>query len=67
MDVFKELPLKKQTYMEMLFQNCTEEVKYYMRVMEVAENETLVKAGERCSNIYIIFIRKGDRNRMAHE
>lgn len=31
MDVFKELPLKKQTYMEMLFQNCTEEVKYYMR------------------------------------
>ncbi len=54
MDVFKELPLKKQTYMEMLFQNCTEEVKYYMRVIEVAENETLIKAGERCSNIYII-------------
>ena len=54
MDVFKELPLKKQTYMEMLFQNCTEEVKYYMRVMEVDENETLIKAGEKCSNIYII-------------
>lgn len=54
MDVFKELPLKKQTYMEMLFQNCTEEVKYYMRVMEVAEDETLIEAGEKCSNIYII-------------
>ncbi len=54
MDVFKELPLKKQTYMEMLFQNCTEEEKYYMRVMEVDENETLIKAGEKCSNIYII-------------
>ena len=58
MDVFKELPLKKQTYMEMLFQNCTEEVKYYMRVIEVAENETLIKAGERCSNIYIIITAK---------
>lgn len=40
--------------MEMLFQNCTEEVKYYMRIMEVDENETLIEAGEKCSNIYII-------------
>ncbi len=54
MDIFKELPLKTQTYMEMLFQNCTEEVKYYMRVMEVGEDETLIQAGEKCSNIYII-------------
>lgn len=54
MEVFKELPLKMQTYMEMLFQNCTEEVKYYMRIMEVDENETLIEAGEKCSNIYII-------------
>lgn len=54
MDVFKELPLATQTYMEMLFQNCTEEVKYYMRVMEVDEDETLIQAGEKCSNIYII-------------
>lgn len=54
MEVFKELPLKIQTYLEMLFQNCTEEVKYYMRVMEVDEDETLIQAGEKCSNIYII-------------
>lgn len=54
MDVFKELPLKKQAYMEMLFQNCTEEVKYYMSMAEVQENQTLIEAGERCSNIYII-------------
>lgn len=54
MDVFKELPLKKQVYMEMLFQNCTEEVKYYMSMAEVQENQTLIEAGERCSNIYII-------------
>lgn len=40
--------------MEMLFQNCTEEVKYYMRVMEIDEDETLIEAGEKCSNIYII-------------
>lgn len=54
MDVFKELPLKKQVYMKMLFQNCTEEVKYYMSMAEVQENQTLIEAGERCSNIYII-------------
>lgn len=54
MDVFGELPLAKQTYMEMLFQNCTEEVKYYMRVMEVDEDETLIQAGEKCRNIYMI-------------
>ena len=54
MDVFKELPPEKQTYMEMLFQNCSEEVKYYMRVMEIGEDETLIEAGEKCSNIYII-------------
>ncbi len=54
MDVFKELPLKMQTYMEMLFKNCTEEVKYYMRRMEVDENVTLIEAGAKCSNIYII-------------
>lgn len=40
--------------MEMLFQNCTEEVKYYMSMAEVQENQTLIEAGERCSNIYII-------------
>ena len=38
----------------MLFQNCTEEVKYYMSMAEVQENQTLIEAGERCSNIYII-------------
>lgn len=54
MEVFKELPLKKRTYMEMLFQNCTEEVKYYMRVIEVDADDTLIDAGEKCSSIYMI-------------
>lgn len=54
MEIFKDLPLAKQTYMEVLFQNCTEEVKYYMRAMDVEEEETLIEAGEKCSNIYII-------------
>ena len=54
MEIFQELPPKMQAYMERLFQNCTEEVKYYMRVIEVGEEETLIEAGERCSNIYII-------------
>lgn len=54
MDIFKEMPLKTQTYMEMLFQNCTEEVKYYMRLMDVAKGATLIEAGEKCNQIYII-------------
>ncbi len=54
MDIFKELPLKKQAYMDLLFQNCTEEVKYYMRLVEVDEDKTLIKAGDKCCTIYII-------------
>lgn len=54
MDVFNELPPKKREYMNLLFQNCSEEVKYYMTLMEVEADTTLIKAGERCNNIYII-------------
>lgn len=54
MEVFKELPLKKQAYMENLFQNCTEEVKYYMCAADVKEGQILIEAGERCKLIYII-------------
>ena len=35
MDVFNELPPKKRAYMNLLFQNCSEEVKYYMTLTEV--------------------------------
>ena len=35
MDLFNSLPLKKQEYMNRLFRNCTEEVKYYMSVIDV--------------------------------
>lgn len=54
MDIFNELPTKQRAYMNLLFQNCTEEVKYYMTLHEVDANTTLIKAGDRCSNIYII-------------
>lgn len=54
MDIFNELPAGKREYMKLLFQNCTEEVKYYMTLMEVDADTTLIKAGDRCSNIYII-------------
>lgn len=54
MDIFNELPQKKREYMQLLFQNCTEEVKYYMMLQEVDADTTLIKAGDRCSNIYII-------------
>lgn len=54
MDVFNELPPKKRDYMNLLFQNCTEEVKYYMTLMEVDPDTALIEAGDKCSNIYII-------------
>lgn len=54
MEVFNELPLKKREYMNLLFQNCTEEVLYYMTLIEVDADTTLIKAGDKCSNIYII-------------
>lgn len=54
MEVFKELPSKKQKYMEHLFRNCTEEVKYYMSVIDIEADKTFIKAGTACNNIYII-------------
>lgn len=54
MEVFNELPLKKRKYMNLLFQNCTEEVLYYMTLVEVEADTTLIKAGDKCNNIYII-------------
>lgn len=46
MDLFNSLPLKKQEYMNRLFRNCTEEVKYYMSVIDVEADQTFIKAGE---------------------
>ena len=45
MDLFNSLPLKKQEYMNRLFRNCTEEVKYYMSVIDVEADQTFIKAG----------------------
>ena len=54
MDIFNVLPSKKQEYMNMLFRNCTEEVKYYMSIVEVDADQTFIKAGEECRYIYIV-------------
>ncbi|MDO5406861.1 MAG: Crp/Fnr family transcriptional regulator [Eubacteriales bacterium] len=40
--------------MELLFQNCTEEVRYYMTLIDVEEGCTFIKAGTECTHIYII-------------
>ena len=66
MDLFNSLPLKKQEYMNRLFRNCTEEVKYYMSVIDVEADQTFIKAGEECRYIYIILSGKvtGDEWRM---
>lgn len=54
MEIFNELPLSKRGEMKLLFRNCTEEVKYYMTLIEIEPDTMFIKAGERCSNIYII-------------
>lgn len=54
MDIFNVLPPKKREYMNVLFRNCTEEVKYYMSLVEVDADQTFIKAGEECTYIYII-------------
>ena len=54
MDIFNVLPPKKREYMNVLFRNCTEEVKYYMSLVEVDANQTFIKAGEACNYIYIV-------------
>ncbi len=50
-----KLPLRQNRH---IWKYCsrtgTEEVKYYMRAMDTGEDETLIEAGEKCSNIYII-------------
>ena len=53
MDIFNMLPSKKQEYMNVLFRNCTEEVKYYMSIVEVDADQIFIKAGEECRYIYI--------------
>ncbi len=58
MDIFKKLPLEKQAYLETIFQNCSEEVRYYMRLTEAEAEQTLIRAGEKCTNIYIILTGK---------
>ena len=40
--------------MNVLFRNCTEEVKYYMSLVEVDADQTFIKAGEECTYIYIV-------------
>ena len=58
MDILKKLPLEKQAYLETIFQNCTDEVRYYMRLVETDAEQTLIHAGEKCSSIYIILTGK---------
>lgn len=53
-EIFRDLPLSKRSSMEALFQNCTEEVKYYMSVVDVEAGRTFVRAGEECTSIFII-------------
>ena len=53
-DMFKELPPDQQRYMELLFRNCTEEVKYYMSLVEVEAGQTFIKAGYDCTQIFLV-------------
>ena len=65
MDLFKSLPLKKQEYMNRLFRNCTEEVKYYMSVIDVEADQTFNQSRRRMQVHIHHFIRESNRSRMA--
>ena len=54
MEVFQALPLRKRRCMELLFRNCTEEVKYYMTLLDIEAGRTFIKAGADCTHIFII-------------
>ena len=54
MEVFWTLPPEKRDYMEHLFQNCTEAVKYYMSLIEIEADQSFIKAGTDCTHIFII-------------
>ncbi|WP_297720905.1 Crp/Fnr family transcriptional regulator [Intestinimonas sp.] len=54
MDVFNILPPQKRDRMERLFQNCTEDVKYYMTLTEIEADQTFIKAGTDCTHIFIV-------------
>lgn len=54
LEIFKELPEEKRAYMELLFRNCTEEVRYYMSLVEIPANQTFIKAGTECTQIFMI-------------
>lgn len=54
LEIFKELPQEKRAYMELLFRNCTEEVRYYMSLVEIPANQTFIKAGTECTQIFMI-------------
>ena len=54
MEVFKLLPPGKREYMERLFRNCTEEVRYYMNLIDIEADRTFIKAGTDCTHIFMI-------------
>lgn len=54
MDVFNILPPQKRDEMEQLFRNCTEDVKYYMTLVEIDPDQTFIKAGTDCTHIFIV-------------
>lgn len=54
MDIFNMLPAQKRCEMERLFRNCTEDVKYYMSLVEIEPDQTFIKAGTDCTHIFIV-------------
>ena len=65
MDLFKSLPLKKQVYMNRLFRNCTEEVKYYMSVIDVEARKYLFMEGK--DRLMVHLVRKYEQKIPAPE
>lgn len=54
MNAFQALPPGKREYMELLFRDCTEEVKYYMSLVDIEAGRTFIKAGTDCTHIIVV-------------
>ena len=55
MDVLNKLPAEKAGIYESFISELFRRSKYYMTLTEVEADTTLIKAGERCNNIYLFF------------
>lgn len=54
MDILNLLPKNEREYAQKVFENCPQEIRDMMRVMEVEKDSYFINAGTKCSHVYLI-------------